>query len=117
MSTQPLQKRIQLPIAERLKISQLPLWVHGIGLGGTAFVLLGSILIFFLLQRVPVWSDWVPADEFLRPEYGERIYPDSVFRTRMNTWSNIVYVCFGFYAIALALHDWKQQLPLSLIHI
>lgn len=113
MSANPLKQRIQLSLAARLKVNQLPRWVHGIGLGGTVFVLLVSILIFIPLQHEPVWSDWVPADEFLNPEYGERIYPDSVFRTRMNTWSNIVYVCFGFYAIALAVYDWKQQLPLS----
>jgi len=109
----PIDKRLQLGMAERLKLDHLPRWVHGIGLGGTGLVLLLSILVFAAFKDVPVWADWVPAGEFHKPEYGERIYPDSVFRTRMNTWSNLVYVCFGCYAIALAIHDWKRRLPLE----
>lgn len=109
---EPIAKRLKLKIAERLKMNHLPRWVHGIGLGGTAAVFLLSLLVFGLFKDVAVWADWVPADEFLNPEYGVRIYPDSVFRTRMNTWSNLVYICFGFYAIALAIYDWKRKLPL-----
>jgi hypothetical protein len=100
-------------MTERLKLNHLPRWVHGIGLGGTALVFLLFLLVFVLFKDVPVWADWLPADEFLHPEYGERIYPDSVFRTRMNTWSNLVYICFGFYAIALAIYDWRRKLPLE----
>ncbi|MDP2041891.1 MAG: hypothetical protein Q8S14_14615 [Algoriphagus sp.] len=112
-SPDPIEKRLQLKMAERLKLDHLPRWVHGIGLGGTALVFLLSLLVFAVFREVPVWADWVPADEFLHPEYAERMYPDSVFRTRMNTWSNLVYICFGFYAIALAIYDWKRKLPLT----
>lgn len=103
-------KRISL--SQRLKLDSLPLWVHTFAIGGTALVLLVAIAVFFWLKDVSVWSDWKPAEEFLHPEYGERIYPDSVFRTRMNTWSNIVYILLGFYAVALSVYDWKRKLPL-----
>lgn len=110
---EPIDKRLQLGLAKRLKLDNLPSWVHGIGLGGTGLVLFVFIGVFVAFKNVPVWADFIPADEFLNPEYGERIYPDSIFRTRVNTWSNLVYVCFGFYAIGLSIYDWKQKLPLE----
>lgn len=94
-------------------MDHLPRWVHGIGLGGTLIVFLFFLVLFGVFQEVPVWTDWTPADEFLQPEYGEQIYPDSIFRTRINTWSNLVYICFGFYAIALAIYDWKRNWSLA----
>lgn len=112
-AVQPIEFRRQTGIVERLKLNQLPAWVHGVGLGGTGLVFGFSLLLFFIFKDDPVWTDWVPADEFISPEYGERIYPDSIFRTRINTLSNLVYICFGFYAIALAIYDWKRKLPLE----
>jgi hypothetical protein len=112
-SLEPIEKRLQLGMAERLKLDKLPRWVHGIGLGGTGLVLLLFIIVFAVFKDVPVWADWVPADEFINPDYAEQIYPDSIFRTRINTWSNLVYICFGFYAVGLAIYDWKRQLPLE----
>nr|MBI1230998.1 hypothetical protein [Cytophagales bacterium] len=108
----PIEKRLQFGIAERLKLNRLPKWVHWIGLGGTGLVFLMALLVFAAFKDVAVWADWVPANEFTSPQYAERIYPDSVFRTRMNTWSNLVYICFGFYGIGLAIYDWKRNLPL-----
>lgn len=112
-TSKSLDQRLSLPLKNRLKLDHLPLWVHGIALGGTGIVLLLSVLVFLVFQDQPVWADWIPADEFLHPEYGERIYPDSVFRTRMNTWSNLVYICFGFYAISLSIYDWKREWSLD----
>ncbi|MCU0791649.1 MAG: ceramidase [Opitutaceae bacterium] len=109
----PIESRLRLNTAERLKMDRLPRWVHAIGLGGTGLVFVLLLGIFLLYKDVPVWADWVPAREFTNPKYAERIHPDSVFRTRMNTWSNLVYICFGFYAVALAIHDWKRRLPLE----
>ncbi|SEI89162.1 Per1-like [Cyclobacterium xiamenense] len=108
-----VEKRLHVGMAERLKLNRLPLWVHGIGLGGTGLVFLLAVLAFAAFKDVPVWADWVPASEFTAPKYAERVYPDSIFRTRMNTWSNLVYICFGFYAVALAIYDWKRKLPLQ----
>ncbi len=93
-ATASIEKRIELGMVERLKLDKLPRWVHGIGMGGTVLVLLLFIVVFSLYKDVPVWADWVPASEFTNPQYAERIYPNSIFRTRMNTWSNLVYVCF-----------------------
>lgn len=110
---QPIEERRRMRMAERLKLDQVPGWVHAIGLGGTVLIFVFFLIVFVIFKEVPVWADWVPADEFISPQYGERIYADSVFRTRMNTWSNLVYLCFGFYAIALAIYDWKRKLPLE----
>jgi hypothetical protein len=113
MTIPHIEERRRMGIAERLKLDQLPGWVHAIGLGATGLVLVFFIILFVLFKEDPIWADWVPADEFISPEYGERIFPDSIFRTRMNTWSNLVYICFGFYAIALSIYDWKRKLPLE----
>lgn len=110
---EPIEQRLHLGMAERLKLNNLPRWVHGIGLGGTLIVLLIFIGVFMAFKDVAVWNIWLAAGEFENPQYSERIYPNSVFRTRMNTWSNLVYVLFGFYAIALGINDWKQRRPLE----
>ncbi len=109
----PIEERLRLGRAARLKIDRLPRWVHGLGLGGTLAVLAVFIVVFLLFKDEAVWDGWEPAGEFKNPQYGERIYADSVFRTRMNTWSNLSYILFGFYAIALALNDWKKKRPLQ----
>jgi hypothetical protein len=106
-------QRLRLGMAARLKIDDLPRWVHGVGLGGPLAVLVVFIILFLAFKDIAVWTDWLPADEFTNPEYGERIYPDSVFRTQMNTWSNLSYILFGFYAIALGINDWKKGLALE----
>jgi hypothetical protein len=108
-----IEQRLRLGVAARLKVDHLPRWVHGIGLGGTLTVLAVFVILFLVFKDLPIWADWAPADEFKNPEYGERIYPDSVFRTRMNTWSNLSYILFGFYVIALAINDRKKSLSLE----
>jgi hypothetical protein len=87
--------------------------VHITGIGGTLAILLVFIILFLAFENVAIWSDWLPADEFNNPQYGERLYADSVFRTRMNTWSNLSYIFFGFYAVALAINDYRKNLPLA----
>ena len=37
----PIEQRLHLKMAERLKLNNLPRWVHGVGLGGTLAVLGG----------------------------------------------------------------------------
>ena len=108
-----IDDRLRLGMSARLKLNHLPRWIHGVGLGGTLAVLVVFIILFLAFKDTAMWADWAPADEFTNPEYGERIYPDSVFRTRMNTWSNLSYILFGFYAIALSINDWKKDLPLE----
>ncbi len=108
-----IEKRLHLGVAERLKLNDLPRWVHGIGLGGTLIVLLIFIGVFMVFKDVAIWDGWLAASELENPIYNERIYPNSVFRTRMNTWSNLAFILFGFYAIALGINDWKQSRPLE----
>ena len=108
-----IEERLHLKMAARLKIDHLPRRVHVVGLGGTLAVLAVSIILFLIFKNVAVWADWRPASEFTNPQYAERIYPDSIFRTRMNTWSNLAFILFGFYAIALAMNDWKKGLSLK----
>ncbi len=93
-NTQSISQRLSLGTRARLKIDNVPNWVHGVGLGGTLTTLAIFIILFLIFKDVPVWTDWRPAAEFINPEYGERIYADSVLRTRMNTWSNISYILF-----------------------
>jgi hypothetical protein len=108
-----IEQRLRLGMAARLKVDHLPRWVHCVGLGGTLAVLTTFIILFLAFKDVAVWADWLPADELTNPEYAERIYPNSIFRTQMNTWSNLSYIFFGFYAVALAVNDWKMNLTLE----
>jgi len=109
----PIDERLHLRMTARLKIDHLPRRVHVLGIGGTLAILAVSIVLFLVFNNVAVWADWQPASEFTNPQYAERIYPDSIFRTRMNTWSNLAFILFGFYAIALGINDWKKGLPLQ----
>lgn len=111
--TEPIEQRLRQGMAKRLKLDNLPGWVHGVGLGGTLAVFAVLLVLFLLLKDVAVWTGWEPARELVDPSYAERIYPDSVFRTRMNTWSNLCYILLGFYAIGLAINDWKKGLALK----
>ncbi len=105
--------RLRLGLLRRLKLNDLPRWVHTVGIGGTLAVLLLFIGIFLAYKDVNVWGGWVEATELRSPQYAERIYESSVFRTRMNTWSNLAFVFFGFYAMALAIHDCRSRKALS----
>jgi hypothetical protein len=90
---------------QRLKLDNLPLWVHAAAWGGCMVVFLVLLALFIRFQTVDVWARLESAREFLDPQYGERIYPSSIFRTRMNTWSNLAYVLVGAYMMSLASMD------------
>jgi len=70
-------------------------------------ILLG--IVYYIYQDKDVWSAWRPAAELRHPEYGETLHEHSVFRTQINTWSNLPYVVLGLYAITLGLAD--QRVP------
>lgn len=110
---EPFEERRRLGVVRRLKLEGLPRWVHGVGIGGTLVVLLLFIGVFAAYRDVNVWEGWTEAREFSEPSYAERIHPHSVFRTRMNTWSNLAYIFLGLYAIGLAIHDFRNPRPLS----
>ena len=71
-------------------------------------LLIGFIHCF---QGRDVWNGWTESVELRHPQYAERVYPDKVFRTRSDTWSNLAYVIVGFYALALCWHDLRRQAP------
>ncbi len=64
---------------------------------------LGAVCIVF--QDANVWADWTPAAELHQGQYAETIHPDSILRTRVNTWSNVAFLFVGLYVIALGLAD------------
>lgn len=53
-----------------------------------------------------VWDGWRESSELRRPAYAERVRVDDVFRTRVNTWSNLAYVLVGLYALGFG---WKDR--------
>ena len=88
--------------------SSIPVRAHVV-----SWVLFLLIVLFFLVffvayEEKAVWSGWEEAREMRDPSYGERIYPDSVFRTRANTWSNLAYVLVGIYVIVIGVMDWRN---------
>jgi hypothetical protein len=55
-----------------------------------------------------VWSHLEPSRELHKPAYSEAVYPESIFRTRANTWSNLAFVLVGIYAITAAAFDRRR---------
>jgi len=41
--------------------------------------------------------------------YAEPIHPESILRTRLNTWSNVAFLLIGLYICALGLADWRAK--------
>lgn len=78
---------------------------------------LGLIGLFYAYRNVDVWRDWQPSSGFLSPNYAERIYAASIFRTRANTWSNLAYVLVGLYAIAYGCRDWRRGMRPDLSYL
>lgn len=62
-------------------------------------------LLFWLYKDVNVWESWTAARGLKYPSYQERIYENSIFRTRTNTWSNYAYIMVGAYILGLAWTD------------
>lgn len=90
---------------ERAKLSDLPLWVHAFAWISFTAVTLAFVVLFYAYRDVNFWEGWQESRGLRNPSYAERIYMDSIFRTRANTWSNLAMVFVGLYAIALGLHD------------
>ena len=86
-----------------------PRWVHLLAWGSLLLLTLGLALLFFALKDSAVWDSLAPSREFENPAYAEAIHANSIFRTRVNTWSNLAYVLPGLYAIALGLWDLRHR--------
>jgi len=90
---------------ERTKLSDIPAWVHFLAWGSFAIITLGFVVLFYLYRDVNFWDGWRESSGLRKSNYAERIYLESIFRTRANTWSNLAFVFVGLYTIALGLHD------------
>ena len=88
--------------------SFVPKWIHALAWGGILVIVLALIGISNHYAGQNVWSDWTESRELRKPGYAERIYPEEVFRTQANTWSNLAYVLVGLYAIGLGCHDMRR---------
>lgn len=85
--------------------------VHGFAWGGLLLLVLILLGLSQGGEGGNVWHGWRPSVELLRPIYLERIYPDAVFRTRANTWSNLAYVLAGLYALGIGWRDRRLRRP------
>lgn len=88
-----------------------PKWIHAFAWGGILALVLLLVGVSSYYDGQIVWQDWTEARELRQPAYAERIYPEDVFRTRANSWSNLAYVLVGFYAVGLAVHDSRRMHP------
>ena len=86
-----------------------PAWVHVVAWGGVLALVLVLIQICHAYDGHNIWDGWTEAQEFWHQDYSERMYPADFFRTRANTWSNLIYVLVGFYALALGVHDSRRK--------
>ena len=89
----------------------LPVGVHAWVLGAMLLLILILLEISAAFQGQNIWHGWTEARELRIPAYAERVRVDEVFRTRINTWSNLAYVLVGFYGIALGWRDLRGKCP------
>ena len=90
-----------------------PKWIHAFAWGGVLVLVMFLVGLSRHYHGGGVWSDWTESRELRRPAYAERIYPEDLFRTQANTWSNLAYVLVGFYAIGLGCRDLRQKPPVE----
>lgn len=105
---------------ERLKLNDLPRWVHVSAIVSCLLITLLCIVAFVQYRDINIWTAFDAYTETEPREvklsgksYTERVYPNSIFRTRANTWSNLAYVYVGIYAIVLGLYDWRRRWPIA----
>jgi len=96
---------------QRYNLQAFSLKVHAVVLGVTFAGLLYFIALYIAYRDVNVWESFEVSGGFKNPSYTERIYENSVFRTRANTWSNYAFVIVGLYVLAFSYLDWKNKAP------
>lgn len=67
------------------------------------------VVLFYWGRDMNIWANWQEARGLYNSSYQERVYVESIFRTRANTWSNLAYVLAGLYAVFFALRDWPDR--------
>lgn len=65
--------------------------------------------VFWHYRDTNVWHGFQEARAFKAPGPSERIFVDSVFRTRANTWSNLAYAYVGIAALVVAAYDLRRR--------
>jgi hypothetical protein len=83
----------------------LPGWMHAAVFGGLCLIILLLLGATSVFKGRSIWRGWTESSELRHPVYAERVYFDDVFRTHINTWSNLAYVLIGFYALAFGWRD------------
>lgn len=98
----------------RLKCDNLPKSFYYNVLGYSAGITAILIIIFLIFKDTDVWASYqIYRDLVNRPEYTEKIFMKSIFRTRFNTWSNLAFVFSGIGILGLASVDSHRKHPLS----
>ena len=76
--------------------------------------LISIIIVIVILLQINayydgynIWNDWTQDSEVETPVYQEHQYLENVFRTYMNTFSNLCYVFVGFISIFCGYYDSK----------
>jgi hypothetical protein len=82
-----------------------PRSVHGFAWGVTGLLVLALAAFLATGTGQGMWDHWAESRALRQPGYREQIIPGNIFRTRANTWSNLVYIVVGLYAIGLGWHD------------
>lgn len=82
---------------------------HIWALGTFAILVFGLALLYFRYANVDVWAGFTASEELHRPQYGETIHIQSIFRTRANTWSNLAFVLVGLYALLAGFRDLRAN--------
>jgi hypothetical protein len=91
--------------------NHLPARAHAIVWGALVALVLLLIVTTRGYDGERVWDGWRESGGLRHSEYAERIYPDKVFRTQANTWSNLAYIAVGFYAFAFGWNDLRRPQP------
>lgn len=116
----PVQKQgenltVSAVIAQRNRLLDAPLWVHLLAWGAFGCITLSWIIFYYAYRDANAWLHWLGSDGAQNwptgneTHFAERIHPNSIFRTRSNTWSNLGYVFVGVYILAYALYDFRRE--------
>ncbi len=104
----------------RNRLSDAPLWVHGLAWGSFIVVTLVCILLWFVYRDADIWGTWLGENASAakwptgtETFFNERISGRSIYRTPASTLSNLAYVFVGLYVLAYALYDHRRPTTAS----
>jgi hypothetical protein len=78
-------------------------------LAGCVLSTLLTAVLFSLYREVNVWEGLRAAKALESPVPSDPVFLNSIFRTRANAWSNLVYVYVGIFALVAAGFDWRRR--------